>query len=150
MNDFSLRRCMTREVIDSNYIVFYHGTLKSAIPSIMKTGLRATEGWGGAARPGVFLSASFDDAVYWSKMSTLKKMGLEQKESNFDEVPDDEVAVLEIHIPDRLRDSLVPRNKSFNLSGDIQFVGATPPEWISVASERHNEDKIRKIKKINP
>ena len=37
--------------------VLYHGTLRSNVNSILATGLRAGAGWGGAAKPGVFLSS---------------------------------------------------------------------------------------------
>jgi RNA:NAD 2'-phosphotransferase (TPT1/KptA family) len=47
-------------------MLFYHGTLKRNVPSILRTGLRAAFGFG-AEKPGVFLSSSYEDALHWAK-----------------------------------------------------------------------------------
>ena len=129
---FSLLRRVIREMIDSESLVFYHGTTKDAIPSIMNGGLQATKGWGGASNPGVFLSKSVENARYWSKMSLLKKLGLPYDESNFGEVAEDEITVFEVRIPADHSGDVIKRNASFSLAGDMQFVGSVPTEWLSL------------------
>lgn len=117
-------------VESSQQLIFYHGTLPQYVSSILKTGLRATEGWGGVAAPGVFLSRTIEDAEFWARMSALKSKGLPQKEEYFSEVRSEEIAVLEISIPPEEMSNLVPRRKEFNLEGDMQFVGPIPPQWL--------------------
>lgn len=115
--------------------VLYHGTLRDRIPSILATGLRATEGWGGASRPGVFLSPTRADAEYWGTAGLLKAMGLpvpQVAELTPPPGAEGEVVVLAVTIPPEELGSIVPRRKSFSLPGDVQFVGSIPPEWISV------------------
>lgn len=118
--------------------VLYHGTLRSNVNSILATGLRAGKGWGGAAKPGVFLSATPEDALYWSKMSMLGRMGLDTEAESFDILEKEglmgQLAVLRVEVPADATGSLVPRRTSFSLSNDMQFVGSIPPEWISVES----------------
>ena len=111
---------------------YYHGTLREFVPSILRTGIRAGHGWGGAARPGVFLSASPEAALYWSKMSLLKKLGLPQEDRNFDALDESELAVLRVDVPPEGMESVVPRRTPFSKQGDMQYVGPVPPEWITL------------------
>jgi hypothetical protein len=111
---------------------YYHGTLREFVPSILRTGIRAGHGWGGAARPGVFLSASPEAALYWSKMSLLKKLGLPQKESNFDALDESELVILRVDVPPEGMESVVPRRTPFSRPGDMQHEGSVPPEWITL------------------
>jgi hypothetical protein len=116
--------------------VLYHGTLRERVPSILSAGLRATEGWGGAAAPGVFLSPTREDAEYWATAALLKKLGLPVPQGVALAAPFEaagEVAVLAVAVPPSGTANIVPRRKSFSLPGDVQYVGSIPPEWISVA-----------------
>jgi hypothetical protein len=116
--------------------VLYHGTLRERVPSILATGLRATEGWGGAASPGVFLSPTREDAEYWATAALLKKLGLPVPQGVALAAPFEaagDVAVLTVAVPPGAAANIVPRRKSFSLPGDVQYVGSIPPEWISVA-----------------
>jgi hypothetical protein len=99
------------------------------VASIMQTGLRATEGWGGAAKPGVFLSPTVEDATYWATMALRRSA----KMSGSDALPSD-IAILEVQIPPEESHNLVPRRKSFSLPGDVQYIGSIPPEWISLSN----------------
>jgi RNA:NAD 2'-phosphotransferase (TPT1/KptA family) len=113
--------------------VFYHGTIKSNLPSILKSGLKATEGWGGAVKPGVFMSPTISDAVYWAKMAMLKKIGLSPDKENFNKVSDGDIAIIKIQVPpDRMADVIERKKKEFSLPNDKQFVGSIPKEWLSV------------------
>ena len=115
--------------------VLYHGTLRGRVPSILATGLRATEGWGGAPKPGVFLSPTREDAEYWGTAGLLKAMGLPVPQGAELAPPpgtEGEVVVLAVTIPPDALGTIVPRRKSFSLPGDVQFVGSIPPEWISI------------------
>jgi hypothetical protein len=115
--------------------VLYHGTLRERVPSILASGLRATEGWGGAASPGVFLSPTREDAEYWATAALLKKLGLPVPQGVELVAPSEHagaVAVLAVAVPPAAAGNIVPRRKSFSLPGDVQFVGSVPPEWISV------------------
>ncbi|NBW06532.1 MAG: hypothetical protein EBR82_00725 [Caulobacteraceae bacterium] len=125
-------RHIIREVLEEQGLTFYHGTLKDAVPSILRTGLRAGQGWGGAAKPGVFLSTSPDSALYWAKMSFLTRHGLPAEESSFDRVDPSQLVVLRVDVPPEERSNIVPRQRSYNLAGDSQYVGSVPPGWISV------------------
>lgn len=137
VTESQLRRII-REVLESKVpVILYHGTLRDRVGSIMQTGLRATEGWGGAAKPGVFLSPTVEDATYWDKMTLLRKAGIAGSAANFDELDDamlSDIAILEIRIPPEALSNLVPRRKSFSLPGDVQYVGSIPPEWISFSN----------------
>lgn len=116
--------------------VLYHGTLRERVPSILSAGLRATEGWGGAASPGVFLSPTREDAEYWATAALLKKLGLPVPQGVALAAPFEaagDVAVLAVAVPPSAAANIVPRRKSFSLPGDVQYVGSIPPEWISVA-----------------
>ena len=127
------RRPLEAAQADSRQSVFYHGTIKSNLPSILKTGLKATEGWGGTAKPGVFISPTIDDAIYWAKMGMLKKLGLPPDKANFNKVSDDDVAIIKIQVPpDRMIDVIERKKKEFSLPDDKQFVGSIPKEWLSV------------------
>ena len=123
-------RSLVREALEAT--VLYHGTLAEYAPSIARTGLRAGEGWGGAAKPGVFLSANVEDAMHWAKMTALKKMKLPQEESYFNQVDEADLAVVKVTIPESERHNVIPRQRSYNLPGDMQFVGSVPPEWITI------------------
>jgi len=123
-------RSLIREALET---VLYHGTVKEYAPSIIATGLRAGEGWGGAAKPGVFLSANVADAMYWAKMTALKKLKLPQEESYFDQVDEADLAIIKVAVPENERHNVVPRQRSYNLPGDVQYVGSIPPEWITIA-----------------
>lgn len=117
-------------------VVLYHGTLSERVPSILSSGLRATEGWGGAANPGVFLSPTREAAEYWGTAALLKKLGLPVPQGVDLHPPpgyEGDVSVLAVEIPPEESDNVVPRRKSFSLPGDVQFVGSIPPEWISDA-----------------
>ena len=133
MRDSLLRSYIRQTLLETMQPPLYHGTLRDNVPSILRTGIRAGQGWGGAARPGVFLSATPEAALYWSKMSLLKKMGLPQEESNFPGLDESELAVLRVSVPPEESSNVVPRRTSFALPGDSQYVGAVPPEWITVA-----------------
>jgi hypothetical protein len=114
-------RQIIREVLASKVpVTLYHGTLGDRVGSIMQTGLRATEGWGGAAKPGVFLSPTVEDATYWAEKARERAA-----------MPSD-IAILKVRIPSEETHNLVPRRKSFSLPNDIQYVGSIPPEWISL------------------
>ena len=130
-------RQVIREALADGGTVLYHGTLRDRVPSILASGLRATEGWGGAAKPGVFLSPTRDDAEYWAAAAFLKRagrpvpqgvdlMGLLTPEERA------ETAVVSVHVPPEESSSLVPRRKSFSLPGDVQYVGSVPPEWLKL------------------
>lgn len=116
--------------------VLYHGTLRSNVQSILTTGLRAGAGWGGAEKPGVFLSSTPEDALYWAKMSMLGRMGLDSEAESFDLIEKeglmDQLAVMRVEVPAEDTISLVPRRTSFSLPNDMQFVGSVPREWIDV------------------
>lgn len=127
-------RILQRSAEGSRQFTYYHGTSKSNLPSIMKTGLKATEGWGGALKPGVFMSPTISDAIYWAKMGMLKKLGLEPEKENLSKVPDSDIAIIKIQIPpDRMVDVIERKKKEFSLPDDKQFVGSIPKEWLSVA-----------------
>ena len=126
-----LRRII-REALEVGGLTLYHGTLRDAVPSILRTGLRAGQGWGGAEKPGVFLCASQETALYWAKMSLLKKLGRPQDPSEFLDLDEDQLAVLEVTVPSEEVTNVVPRQKSFNLPGDSQYVGSVPPQWIKL------------------
>ena len=111
---------------------YYHGTLREFVPSILRTGISAGHGWGGVAKPGVFLSAIPETALYWSKMSLLKKLGLPQVESNFNILDESELAVLRVDVPPEGMEFIVPRRTSFNRPGDMQHEGPVPPAWITL------------------
>ena len=125
----ALRR-LVREALEDEGLTFYHGTLRDAVPSILRVGLRAGEGWGGGAAPGVFLSKSHESALYWAKISLLKKLGLPQVPSNFPGLDESETVVLQVSVPPEEVGNVVPRQKRFNLPGDSQYVGSVPPQWI--------------------
>lgn len=118
--------------------ILYHGTLRSNVNSILGTGLRASKGWGGAEKPGVFLSSTPGDALYWAKMAMLGRMGLDTDSKSFDILEKEgllnQLAVLRVEVPPEADGSLVPRRTSFSLPNDMQFVGSIPAEWISVES----------------
>lgn len=134
--ELNLRRLIREFAIRGDHpTVLYHGTLRSNVNSILATGLRAGAGWGGAAKPGVFLSSSPEDAMYWAKMSMATRMGLDTEPEALDLIEKqglmDQLAVLRIEVPSGESGSLVPRKTSFSLPNDMQFVGSVPPEWIS-------------------
>lgn len=118
--------------------ILYHGTLRSNVSSILSTGLRAGKGWGGAEKPGVFLSSTPEDALYWAKMAMLGRMGLNTDSESFDILEKEglmeQLAILRVEVPPEAAGSLVPRRTSFSLPNDMQFVGSIPAEWISVES----------------
>ena len=116
-------------------MVLYHGTLKDSVGSILSGGLKAGGGWGGAAKPGVFLSPTPEDASYWAKMTLLRKRGLPKDSQLFNELTDEdlsEIVILKIRIPVDEVDNVIERRMSFSLPNDLQYVGSIPPDWISV------------------
>ena len=116
-------------------MVLYHGTLRDSVGSILSGGLKAGGGWGGAAKPGVFLSPTPEDASYWAKMTLLRKRGLPKDSQLFNELTDEdlsEIVILKIRIPVDEVDNVIERRMSFSLPNDLQYVGSIPPEWISV------------------
>jgi hypothetical protein len=130
-------RQLVREALAPGGTVLYHGTLRDRLPSILASGLRATEGWGGAAAPGVFLSPTRGDAEYWAAASALKRAGRPVPQGvdllgllTPEEAAD--IAIVAVHVPPEESPNLVPRRKSFSLPGDVQYVGSVPPEWLEV------------------
>jgi hypothetical protein len=116
-------------------MVLYHGTLRDSVGSILSGGLKAGGGWGGAAKPGVFLSPTPEDASYWAKMTLLRKLGLPKDNAYFEQLTDnvlEEIVILKIEIPSEEAGNVIERRMSFSLPNDLQYVGSIPPEWISV------------------
>jgi hypothetical protein len=132
----NLIRGLIREVLAAGApTVLYHGTLHERVPSIMRAGLTAGPGWGGAPKPGVFLSPTREDAEYWAKMALARKLGMPGSEDSFDILDTDalsQIAIIEVHIPLEEAHNIIPRVKSFSLLGDVQFVGSIPPEWLNL------------------
>lgn len=125
-----LRR-LVREALEGP-TVLYHGTLSSDVPSILRSGIKAGEGWGGAEHPGVFLCRDPEDAYVWGATKALGRKGAPPTEEEVASVDPSLVSVLEVHVPPEAVGSIASRQKEFNRPGDLQFVGSVPSQWISV------------------
>lgn len=131
----SLKTLLEYLMEEERPMVLYHGTLRDNVESILSGGLKAGGGWGGAAKPGVFLSPTPEDASYWAKMTLLRKLGMPKDNAYFDQLTDydmEEIVILKIRIPSEEAGNVIERRMSFSLPNDLQYVGSIPPEWISV------------------
>lgn len=108
-------------------MLFYHGTLKKNVPSILRTGLRAGFGFG-AEKPGVFLSSSYEDALHWAK----------EAQENAEIKDGADPAVIVVDLPNEELENVVRRTNQFAkkyfepLPGDKQYLGSIPAEYLSV------------------
>lgn len=103
---------------------FYHGTLKTNIPSILSSGISATTGWGWAGQDGVSLATNRDEALYWAKMQWLIANEMSPEERNFRFVPETDLGVVEVTLPAEEKQRLEPDHdqlEDFGLSGDASW-----------------------------
>lgn len=134
---------------------FYHGTLVSALPSILKNGLKVSSGWGGAGTEGVYLSGSVGGAKYWAKLAYQREHDDRLEADRFDrkfpgKKADKVIAVLAIDIPEKfLKNLRADMEQAEDVGfegdesdweaslveiGDVRYIGPVPPTWIEKLS----------------
>lgn len=146
------RRIASHIIAQAQSLVLYHGTLRSNISSIQKSGLKPSSGWGGWGTEGVFLEATNDGALYWAKIchqrSVDKNMDTERFDREFGPKQDELLAVLKVTVPASHLVNLnadMEQAEDFGFDGDesdwqesleeigaVRYKGTIPPSWISV------------------
>lgn len=135
-------------------VVLYHGTTRKHLAKIMRQGLKASGGYGGAGTFGTYLSGSKDGALYWAKKAFMLDNGekgeIERFDRKYGKRQDELLAILQVNIPasaiDKLRADMEqaedvgfeggPENWQVSLEqiGDVMFDGNIPASWLTVLS----------------
>lgn len=132
---------------NEKHVTLFHGTLASCAEKILREGLVASSGWGGAGTHGVYLSGSLDGAFYWAKLAYLRERGEKLEAARFNsKYSYDNIKVIVVKIPEKAFDKLradmeQSEDYCFNGSemdwedslekiGDVMFAGNIPSDWL--------------------
>lgn len=138
--------------------ILYHGTQRKYIDSIMKDGIRTTEGRGGAGTSGVYLSATPQGALYWAKDNfvmdhpEIKEISRLDRHYTSEEL-EEMFVVLKVKIPANKTSFLKADmeqaedvgfegsdkdwESSLEQIGDVVFEEKIPSAWIEVTNVPH-------------
>ena len=134
-------------------VVLYHGTYQDFVPSILKSGLTAAAGWGGANTHGVFLSGTVEGGRSWGRYAAATEMGMsgdaERYTQQYPDLP--HVRVFRVVIPankvKNLRADMEQAEEydyggkstdwqaSLLIIGDVMYKGEIPASWVSLLGE---------------
>ena len=131
-------------------VVFYHGTPRKKLSSILKKGIEPSAGWGGAGTFGVYLAGTPQGALYWAKIAHQASNGEKMEASRFDRKYGDRVAeilaIVSVTVPSEAVANLradmeqaedvgfdgeeTDWEASLEEIGDVMYDGHVPAEWV--------------------